>query len=106
MKFLVPLNFNVDEGTPLIVRGSVTPATFADILNITGSGYLIGINDTGNNTGEIKVIVDGQTVVSGAIMLNQSAQLSPMIYFYNSLQIQAKGDGSGSEKVIVSCILD
>lgn len=99
---LIPNTFDPKGKTPNVVDAAVSSTSFADLINITGKGYLIGIDAVMaySNAAFVKLIIDGVTIIDGSIQFsgghNYGSNSLPLIFrFETSLQVQAKvGDYS------------
>lgn len=86
--------------------------TYTDLINISGSGYLIGMSQSSPEDQYTKIVIDGVTMIDlltapTSVNKNGAFNLPMMLRFRSSLQIQIKS-GSTSYTTIgtVSYILD
>jgi len=90
-----------------VAQASTSGTTYVNVLNISGSGYLMALSQVGTSTGAVKIVIDGITVFDGS-MLNSSypSNLALITRFETSLLVQVKGNGTTGQSCTGSYLLD
>lgn len=94
---LISNTFDPKGKTPKVANATASSTSFADLINITGKGYLIGVDAVMaySNAAFVKLVIDGATIIDGTIQFsgghNYSSNSLPLIFrFESSLQVQIK----------------
>lgn len=92
---LIPNTFDPKGKTPLIACASRVGTTYNTILNVTGSGYLIGIMLYATNSGYFRVTLDGVVLVDESPLYGgygAAGGIALTMKFNTSLKVEIKNN--------------
>ena len=105
---------DITKKTTNIYTGTTASTTSVDVVNISGSGYLLGITQACSNTTTagvvgLKIVVDGVTIIDEAVWsgnAGSSRYIELFKRFATSLQVAHKISTGGNSNTTVSVGLD